>query len=112
MKKIKITESQLERLKKTITENAVHSNLVKQIKTELDGTYRPIEKFVRQGGEYFEKNMVEVLADGELISPKSLFEYLKYKYKLNDEFIKQVITDWMFGNIDDTYTLSKNVSLG
>jgi hypothetical protein len=112
MKKIKITEGQLERLKKNIVEGAVHSNLVKQIKLELDKNYRPVDKFVRQGGEYFEKKMIEVLADGELITPKSLFEYMKYKYKLNDEFIKQVITDWTFGKIDDDYGLSKNISLG
>ena len=111
-KKIIITESQLKMLKVSIAENAVHSNLVKQIKTELDKNYRPIEKFVRQGGEYFEKQMIEVLADGEAITPKSLYEYLKYKYKVSDEFIKQIINDWVYGKIDDNFTLSKNIPLG
>lgn len=110
-RKIKITENQLEMLKGVLTENSVHSNLVKQIKSELDSNYKPIEKFVREGGEYFEKPMVEVLADGEVITPKSLFEYLKFKYKINDNFIKQVISDWMYGKIDDSFSLSKNIPL-
>lgn len=106
-KKIRITESQMNRL----LENSVHSNMVKQMKTELDSNYEPIEKFVREGGEYFEKPMINVKADNETITPKSLFEYLKFKYKVNDEFIKQVIRDWMYGNISDDYGLSKNTPI-
>jgi len=111
MKKIKITEQQYNRLEKILAEGAVHSNLVKQIKTELDANYSPTMKFVRKGGEYTEQPMVVVLADEEVISPESLFNYVKYKYKVNDEFIKQVISDWMFGKIDDNFTLSKNIAL-
>jgi hypothetical protein len=55
--------------------------------------------------------MVMVLADEEVISPESLFDYVKYKYKVKDEFIKQVISDWMFGKIGDNFILSKNVAL-
>jgi len=50
MKKLIITESQLERLEHRLSEGAVHSNIVKQMKTELDANYEPIEKFVREGG--------------------------------------------------------------
>jgi hypothetical protein len=111
MKKIKITEQQFKKLEEILTENAVHTNLVKQIKTELDANYSPTMKFVRKGGEYTEQPMVVVLADEEVISPESLFDYMKYKYKINDEFIKQVISDWMFGRIDDNFTLSKNITI-
>lgn len=111
MKKIKITEQQYKKLEMTLSENAVHTNLVKQIKTELDSNYLPTMKFVRKGGEYTEQPMVMVLADEEIISPESLFDYVKYKYKVKDEFIKQVISDWMFGKIGDNFILSKNVSL-
>lgn len=110
-KKIIITESQFKRLEKSLKESTAHSSVVKQIKTELDANYEPIEKFVREGGEYFEKPMVMVKADKETITPKSLYEYLKYKYKMGDEFTKQVIRDWMYGNISDEYQLSKNVSM-
>jgi hypothetical protein len=109
-KRLIITESQLNMLKLSLNENA-HSSLVKRMKEELDMNYTPIEKFVREGGEYYEKPMVMVKADEEAITPKDLFEYLKYKYKVGEEFTKQVIKDWMFGKITDDYRLSKNVAL-
>jgi hypothetical protein len=109
--KLKITESQLERLKGSIIENRVHSSIVRQMKEELDMNYEAIEKFMREGGEYFEKPMIMVKADEEVISPKALFEYMKYKYNVGDEFTKQVIRDWVDGNISDDYRLSKNVSM-
>lgn len=110
-KKIIITESQLARLKTSIKESSVHTSMVKAMKEDLDRNYQPVEKFVREGGEYFEKPMIEVKADKEIITPKALYEYLKYKYKLGEEFTKQVIRDWMYGNISDDYTLTKNVPL-
>lgn len=110
-KRIKITENQLEKLKVSINEENLHAKIVRQMKEELDKNYQPIEKFVREGGEYYEKPMVQVKADGEAITPKALYEYMKYKYKMGDEFTKQVIRDWMFGNISDDYRLSKNVAM-
>ncbi len=107
MKKIIITESQYARL----TESNAYSRVVRQMKEELDENYEPIEKFVREGGEYFEKPMIMVKADGESITPKSLFEYLKYKYNMGEEFTKQVIRDWMYGKITPNFTLSKNVPM-
>lgn len=101
----------MNRLEVKLMESSVHTNMVKQMKKELDSNYEPIAKFMREGGEYFEKPMVTVKADKEVITPKSLYEYMKYKYKVNDEFIKQVIKDWMFGKISDDYGLSKNVPL-
>ena len=110
-KKLIITEQQFERLKIVLAENNVHGNIVKQMKTELDANYEPIEKFVREGGEYYEKAMIMVKADNETITPKSLFEYMKFKYKVGDEFIKQVIRDWVYGKISDDNQLSKNVPM-
>ena len=110
-RKLVITESQYERLTQTIQESLVHSNMVKRMKEELDNNYSPIEKFVREGGEYFSKPMIMVKVDEEAITPKDLFEYMKHKYKMGDEFIKQVIRDWVDGKITDDYRLSKNVPL-
>ena len=109
-KRLIITETQLERLKMSLNETA-HSSLVKRRKEELDMNYTPIEKFVREGGEYYEKPMVMVKADEEAITPKALYEYMKYKYKVGEAFIQQVIKDWMYGKITDDYRLSKNVAL-
>jgi thioredoxin 1 len=110
-KKLKITESQLLRLKLNLSENNAHSNIVKQMKEELDKNYQPIDKFVREGGEYSEKPMIQIKADEEVITPKSLYEYLKMKYKMGREFTEQVIKDWMYGKITDDFRLSKNVAL-
>lgn len=110
-KRIKITEKQLNNLKLAISEGHVHSNVVKQMKEDLDKNYQPIEKFVREGGEYYEKPMIMVKADEEVITPKALFEYLKYRYKMNDEFTKQVIRDWVDGKITEDGRLSKNIAL-
>ena len=110
-KKLIITESQLERLKQSINENNVHSRIVKRMKEELDANYAPIAKFVREGGEYSEQPMIEVKVDGEVISPKDLYEYMKYKHKMGESFTQQVIKDWVDGKITDDYRLSKNVSL-
>jgi len=110
-RKIIITESQCQRLKQYLEESTVHSNMVKRMKEELDKNYAPIEKFVREGGEYFSKPMIMVKADEETITPKDLLTYLKFKYKMGDDFIKQVIKDWVDGKITDDYRLSKNVPL-
>lgn len=109
--KLIITESQYERLLTRINEGTVHSNLVKEMKAELDKNYEPIEKYVREGGDYSDTPMIRIKADGEEITPKSLYEYLKYKYKANDEFTKQVVRDWMCGGISDDYRLTKNIAL-
>lgn len=109
--KLIITEAQYERLKEKINEETAHASIVRQMREDLDKNYEPIEKYVREGGEYFEKSMVKVKADEEEITPKALFEFLKYKYKQNDDFTKQVIRDWMFGNITDDNCLSKHVAL-
>lgn len=110
-KRLIITEAQAKRLELFLTEGSAHSSVVKQMKNELDTNYSPIEKFVREGGEYFEKPMIQIKADEEAITPKALYEYLKSKYKMGDEFTKQVIRDWMYGNITDDYRLSKNVAM-
>jgi len=111
MKKIIITEGQLTRLKTKLNEESLQSNIVRQMKEDLDMNYSPVEKFMREGGEFYETPMIEIKADGEVITPKSLYEYMKYKYKMGEEFTKQVIRDWMFGNITDDYSLSKNVAM-
>jgi hypothetical protein len=110
-KKLIITEGQLERLKSNLKEGTIHSNIVKQMKEDLDMNYESIENFVREGGEYSEKPMIMVKADQEVITPKSLYEYLKYKYKMGEEFTKQVIRDWMYDKITDDYRLSKNTPM-
>jgi hypothetical protein len=110
-KKLIITESQLTRLKQYITESAIHTSLVKQMKEELDKNYLPISKFVREGGDYNEQPMIQVKADEEVITPKDLYEYMKRKYGVGESFTQQVIRDWVDGKISKNYQLSKNVTI-
>lgn len=109
--KIIITESQYARLENLLLEVNAHSVAVRKVKELLDANYEPIEKFVREGGEYFEKPMIMVKTDNEVITPKSLYEYLKYKFGLGDDFTKQIIKDWMNGSITKNFGLSRNVPL-
>ena len=108
MKKIIITEGQLGRLKNKLNEGSLQSMVVRQMKEDLDMNYSPVSKFMREGGEYYETPMIEIKVDGEIITPKSLYEYMKYKYKMGEEFTKQVIRDWMFGKIADDYNAKSN----
>ena len=127
-KKLIITESQLERLKLKLNEQDTHALVVKQFKNELDSNYEPIEKYVRKGGEYHPTAMVKCLTDEEEISVADLYEYMKHRFGIGDEaidetdeglnkkkpskeFLKQVIEDWMFGKINDDYSLSKIIPL-
>ena len=112
--KIKITETQYNRLKQLINENTIEAITVRDIKKELDDNYIPSQNVVREGGEFHPKTMVMVKANEELISVANLYEYLKGKYQLgeqNDEFMKQVIKDWVHGKISDNYGLSRPIAL-
>jgi hypothetical protein len=110
-KKLIITESQLQRLKVTLTENNAHAIMVKRIKEDLDTNYEPVEKFVKEGGEYSSVPMFMIKIDEEVITAEKLFEYLKTKHKVGDEFLGQVIKDWVDKKISDDYSLSKNIPL-
>lgn len=85
--------------------------MVEKMKKELDSNYEISSNYSRKGGEYQNVPMIKVKVDGELITPKDLFDYLQSKYKSGDAFIKQVIKDWVDGTISDDYQLSKNVAL-
>lgn len=109
-KKLIITESQYTKLVQRITEDNQHSKLVKRLVDDLNMNYEPMIGIVREDGEYFEKPMFKIKVDESEITPRELFEYFKKKYKLGDDFIKQVIKDWAFGNIKDNQ-LTKNVPI-
>jgi hypothetical protein len=110
MKKIIISKKQLNLLTNFINENTQQEILIKKIKKDLDTNYKPTFLTYKKGGEYFEKPMILNKVDKEYITLNSLYEYIKYKYKLNDDFIKQLINDWFNGDLND-YKLSKNISL-
>jgi hypothetical protein len=109
--KLIITERQLESIKNHLTESSYHESLVEKIVNDLNTNYEPMIGIVREDGEYHENPMVKIKVDGGEIEVADLYEYMKKKYKLGDEFIKQVIKDWMFGTVKDGNKLSKNVAI-
>jgi hypothetical protein len=109
MRKIKITETQLEVL--TVMVESTHRDaMVSKLKQELDAYYSKTVGTEKKGGEYFDKPMIQNEVSGEMISPKALYDYLCYKHKgLDKEFIETVIRDWYDGNKGNK--LSKNVKM-
>jgi len=109
--KLRITETQSNRLEKKLLESNSYTSMVKTLKKELDNNYQPTDNFIRKDGEYTNKRMISIKIDGELITPEALLNYLHSKYNVNKDFIKQTIIDWINGDIDDNYMLTKNVTL-
>lgn len=110
-KKLIITESQMARLREMLVESSRLSIMVEKIKKDLDSNYTISNQYVKEGGEFKDAPMVKINVSGELISPKDLYETIKYKYKNGDEFTKQVIRDWFDNKITKDFMLSKNVPL-
>lgn len=111
-RKVIISERQLELITNHILESGGHESIVKRIGEDLKLNYEPTKGTYKKGGEFFEQAMVTNKVNGEMMTVKSLFDYMKYKYKLGDDFLKQVIDDWYNGRLQDSYNLSKNVSIG
>ena len=93
-----------------INENDIHQKMVEIMVSDLDNNYEPMIGIVREDGEYHNEPMIKIKVDESEITPKELFEYFKKKYKFGDDFIKQVIQDWAFGNIKNNM-LTKNVPI-
>lgn len=112
MKRIVITERQREILAKfELNEANDYELMVKKVVDDLNLNYEPVVGTYRQGGEYFEKPIVKIKADGQTTSPKELLDYLKFKNQsVSEKLLRQIILDWVNGDIEN-YTLTKNVGL-
>ena len=108
--KMIITEKQYNFLTNYLNENTVYENMVKTMVNDLSTNYKPMLAAIREDGEYHDVPMFEVIVDGNQITAKELFEYMKKKYSTGDDFTQQVIKDWAFGTLKGNQ-LSKNVSM-
>ena len=108
--KMIITERQYNLLRERINESTVYENMINTMVSDLSKNYKPMVAAIREDGEYRDIPMFEVIVDGNQISAKDLFEYMKKKYSTSDEFTQQVIKDWAFGTLKGN-RLSKNVSM-
>lgn len=108
--KMIITERQYDLLRNHLNEGSVYENIVKTMVGDLSANYKPMLAAIREDGEYHDVPMFEVIVDGNQISARELFEYMKKKYATSDEFTQQVIKDWAFGTLKGNQ-LSRNVSM-
>lgn len=110
-RKLIITESQLRTITKLLSESTDHSIIVKTIENDLNKNYRKAIETYRDGNEYKQRKVFEIIIDGQLISPGNLLEYFKLKYpSYGVGFLKQVIKDWCDGKINNGM-LSKNIGV-
>lgn len=109
-KKLIISESQYDMLNAYISEVSDHQVFVEKIVKDLNDNYKKAVETYREGNEYKKRKVFEIIVDGDIITPKDLLEYLKYKYEVGEGFLKQVIDDWCNDRIVDN-SLSKNVSI-
>tara|TARA_R110000772_G_scaffold17946_1_gene49754 strand:+ start:9034 stop:9366 length:333 start_codon:yes stop_codon:yes gene_type:complete len=107
-KKLIISEEQYKALDQVVNESA-HTDKVGEIVADLNKNYKKALETYRAGNEYKQRKVFEIIADGELISPKDLLTYLKEKYNSSDDFLKQLLNDWCDGAIKDD-SLSKSVT--
>ncbi len=106
-----ISEKQLGSLADYVLENN-HSKVVENVVEYLKTYYEPYSGVYKKGGEYHKEPMVKNMVNGELMTVKSLYEHMLYKFDgLATDFIKQVIDDWYKDKIGDDYKLSKNVKV-
>ncbi len=109
-KKLIIKESQYNFLKNVIVENNNYDRILKSIAEDLDLNYEPSVGTKEIGNEFFNEPLINKKVNGETITPALLFDYLKQKYSVSEDFVKQVIDDWYKGTLKETGRLSKNVS--
>lgn len=109
-KKLIISESQYDMLNAYISEASDHQVFVSEIVKYLNNNYKKAVETYREGNEYKKRKVFEIIVDGDIITPKDLLEYLKYKYNVGEGFLKQVIDDWCDDRIVNN-SLSKNVSI-
>jgi ribosomal protein L17 len=105
-----LRESQFNMLNKYINEGTIHTTMVKKIVKDLDSNYKKAVETYRDGNQYNNRKVFEVVVDGELISAKDLMLYIADKYSVSESFVKQLINDWCDNKIKDG-ELSKNVSM-
>jgi len=97
---------------KEIISESVNANAVKKVVKYLKQYYEPVNADFPIGNEFINKLMFKKLGDEEMITQDELLKYLKSKFKnYSDNFINQVISDWVNGNITYDYTLSKNIPI-
>lgn len=112
--KIKINERQVGLIIENICENNNRELVVRKISRFLHQNYEPTRASYKKGGEFHEEVMLINKVTDEMEELKEVFKYVKYKFEgLSPEFLKQVLIDFMKGNLadKDDNQLSSNVQM-
>ena len=111
-KKIRITESQYNNLRKALIIEGDYHVILNNILEDLDKNYERVTAIVNDYNDYREEPRFKVKVDDSVTSAKQMLEYMKIKYHgvCGEDFLKQVIDDWYHNNINDG-SLSKNITL-
>ena len=107
-RKLKITEEQFSMIVEHLQEKSVE-----RVVEYLENYYKASTGTYRKGGEYHDQPMIANEVDGEMMTPKSLFQHLKYKFNMGDDFLQQIVRDWYDGKFENNsnYSLSRNVKM-
>lgn len=109
-RKLVINESQFKFLENIIIESNNYDRNLKSVMNDLDLNYEPAVGTKEIGNEFFHEAAISKKVNGETITVPQLFEYLKHKYKgIEDDFLKQCVTDWGSGYYKEHGKLSKNI---
>jgi hypothetical protein len=110
-KKLIISEEQYKALAQ-LNETEFYESMVNKIVDDLKRNYKKAVQTYRDGNEYKQRKVFEIIADGDVIQPNDLLTYLEGKYEsVGKSFLKQLLEDWCDDKIKDG-RLSKNISLG
>ena len=100
-KKIIITENQLVVITNSINENAANVRLKNSIFNFLESDYEASRGVKKMANEFYNTALIKKKIDGEMITPKALYDYLEHKF---DGLSKSEINDsnegWYYGDFD------------
>lgn len=100
-KKLIITERQFGVIKNHIDETMANVRLRNKIHRFLEDDYEPNGGVKRVANEFYKTALIKKKIDGEMITPKALYEYMRHKFVGVDESIlKDCLEGWFKGDYD------------
>ena len=100
-KKVIINKRQMGVIKNHINETVANVRLKNRIQDFLESDYEATGGVERMGNEFYTKAFIKKKIDGEMISPKSLSDYLKHKFVgIDKSVIKDSLEGWYHGDYD------------
>ncbi len=97
---------------KILLSESEHSDGVRGIAGYLNQFYKPVDVIGAIAEEFYSEQMIERVLDGEKISIDDMTKYVKSKFpNFSDNFMDEVISLWVKGEIPSTYVLKSNTPM-